>query len=165
MEKVEYRSAATHAEAGKAPAMKVKLLSAVENVRTYMVSFFKGDEVISGLTGFALEYDVKSAHFQGIGSAFSVELGWFDFDRLEYEVINVGIAEVTSIDGNITWYEDKPVVHAHANASEKGGLVKGGHLLAMYVGPTVEVIVTVEPTVLHKKLNPEFNATMIDFDK
>ncbi|AMR32480.1 hypothetical protein A0256_14125 [Mucilaginibacter sp. PAMC 26640] len=165
MEKVEYRSAATHAEPGKAPAMKVKLLSAVENVSTYLVSFFKGDEVVSGLTGFALEYNVKSAHFQGIGSAFSVELGWFDFDRLEYEVINVGIAEVTSLDGNITWYEDKPVVHAHTTASEKGGFVKGGHLLAMHVGPTVEVIVTVEPTSLHKKLNPEFNATMIDFDQ
>ncbi|SDH75011.1 PPC domain-containing DNA-binding protein [Mucilaginibacter sp. P25] len=164
MEKLEYRSAASHAEAGNAPAMKVKLLSAAANATTYIISFFKGDEVVSGLAGFALEYGVKSAHFQGIGSAFSVELGWFDFDRLEYEVIKVGIAEVTSLNGNITWYQDKPVVHAHATASERGGLVKGGHLLTMNVGPTVEVIVTVEPTLLNKKLNPEFNATMIDYD-
>jgi predicted DNA-binding protein with PD1-like motif len=164
MKNEEYRSAATHAEPGKAPNMKVKLLSTVGDVRTYMVIFLKGDEVVSGLTEFALNYDVKSAHFEGIGSAFSVELGWFDFERLEYQVIPVGIAEVTSLMGNITWYEGKPVAHAHATASERGGSVKGGHLLAMMVGPTVEIIVTVEPTALNKKLNPEFNATMIDPD-
>ena len=164
MKQEEYRSAATHAEPGKAPNMKVKLLSTAGDIRTYMVLFFKGDEVVSGLTEFALNYDVKSAHFEGIGSAFSVELGWFDFERLEYEVISVGIAEITSLMGNITWYEGKPVTHAHATASERGGSVKGGHLLAMMVGPTVEVIVTVEPTALNKKLNPEFNATMIDPD-
>ncbi|RYE17249.1 MAG: DUF296 domain-containing protein [Sphingobacteriaceae bacterium] len=160
----EYRSAATHAEPGNAPAMKVKLLSTAGDARTYMVMFFKGDEAVSGLTEFAGKYDVQSAHFQGIGSAFSVELGWFDFDRLQYQVIPVGISEVTSLTGNITWYEGKPVVHVHAAASERGGAVKGGHLLSMTVGPTLEVIVTVEPIKLSKKLNPEFNATMIDPD-
>jgi predicted DNA-binding protein with PD1-like motif len=164
MQEEEYRSAATHAEPGNAPAMKVKLLSTEGDARTYMVMFFKNDEAVSGLTEFAGKYKVQSAHFQGIGSSFSAEMGWFDFDRLQYQVIPVGISEVTSFMGNITWYEGKPVVHAHAAASVKGGAVKGGHLLSMIVGPTLEVIVTVEPTRLTKKLNPEFNATMIDSD-
>jgi predicted DNA-binding protein with PD1-like motif len=164
MQQEEYRSTSSHVEPGNAPGMKVKLLSTFGDARTYMVIFSKEDEAISGLTDFALNFDVKSAHFQGIGSAFSLELGWFDFDRLKYQVIPVGIAEVTSFMGNITWFEGKPIVHAHATASLRGGSVKGGHLLKMIVGPTLEIIITVEPTFLHKKLNEEFHAAIIDFD-
>ncbi|MCC9138472.1 PPC domain-containing DNA-binding protein [Pontibacter silvestris] len=161
MQEEEYRSASQEVEPGKAPTMKVKLLSSVGDVRTYMVIFSKNDEVVSGLTEFALNYNVKSAHFHGIGSAFSLELGWFDFDRLQYQVIPMGIAEVTSFMGNITWLNEKPIVHAHATASLRDGIVKGGHLLALNVGPTFEVIVTVEPTFLYKKLDQEFQAGMI----
>ncbi|RZK21431.1 MAG: DUF296 domain-containing protein [Flavobacterium sp.] len=161
MEQEEYRSTSNEVKLGSAPTMKIKLLSTIGEVRTYMVIFFKEDEVVSGLTDFALNYDVKSAHFHGIGSAFSLELGWFDFDRLEYQVIPVGIAEVTSFMGNITWMDGKPVVHAHATASLRGGDVKGGHLLTLKVGPTFEVIVTVEPTLLNKKIDGEFHAGMI----
>jgi len=161
MAQEEYRSTSHEVQLGNAPTMKVKLLSTVSEVRTYMVIFSKEDEAISGLTDFALNYDVKSAHFHGIGSAFGLELGWFDFDRLQYEVIPVGIAEVTSFMGNITWLDGKPIVHAHSTASLRGGEVKGGHVLALRVGPTFEVIVTVEPTPLYKKIDQEFQAGMI----
>ncbi|SFT36010.1 hypothetical protein SAMN05421857_0376 [Chryseobacterium formosense] len=158
----QYKSIETVIESGKAPGLKVKLLSEVGGVKTYMLVFAKGDEVVSGLTDFATEYEIKSAHYQGIGSAFETELGWFDFDRQEYLVNTVDIAEVTSIIGNITWYEGKPVAHTHTTVSLKDGSVKGGHLLKMIVGPTIEIIMTAEPTYLYKKLNPEFNAAAID---
>jgi predicted DNA-binding protein with PD1-like motif len=161
MAQKEYRSTSHEVKLGNAPAMKVKLLSTVGDVSTYMVIFSKEDEAISGLTDFAHSYNVKSAHFHGIGSAFGLELGWFDFDRLQYELIPVGIAEVTSFMGNITWLDGKPIVHAHATASLRGGEVKGGHVLALTVGPTFEIIVTVEPTPLNKKLDQEFQAAMI----
>jgi predicted DNA-binding protein with PD1-like motif len=161
MAELEYRSTSHEVKLGNAPAMKVKLLSTVGDVRTYMVIFSKEDEAISGLTDFALNYDVNSAHFHGIGSAFGLELGWFDFDRLQYEVIPVGIAEVTSFMGNITWLDGNPVVHAHATASLRGGEVKGGHVLSLKVGPTFEVVVTAEPTPLYKKIDQEFQAGMI----
>ncbi|WP_116788435.1 PPC domain-containing DNA-binding protein [Flavobacterium psychrotrophum] len=161
MKEEEFRSTSHQVAPGNAPAMNVKLLSTHGDVRTYMVIFSKGDEALSGLLDFALTYDVKSAHFAGIGSAFSLELGWFDFDRLKYQVIPVGIAEVTSFTGNITWMDTKPIVHAHATASFRDGTVKGGHVLALNVGPTFEVVVTVEPTALYKKTDPEFQAGMI----
>jgi predicted DNA-binding protein with PD1-like motif len=165
MQQEEYRATSSNrVEAGNAPRMKVKLLSSFGRVKTYMVVFSKEDEVLSGLTEFALKQDAKSAHFQGMGSAFSLELGWFDFERLMYQVIPVGIAEVTSLMGNITWSAGKPIVHAHATASLKGGSVTGGHFLKMIVRPTLEVIVTVEPTYLYKTYNEEFQAEMIDVE-
>ncbi len=48
------------------------------------------------------------------------------------------------------------------SAALKDGSVKGGHLLELYSGPTMEIILTVEPAALFKKLDPEFNAGIID---
>jgi predicted DNA-binding protein with PD1-like motif len=158
----KYKSIKTFVESGKAPGLKVKLLSEVGGVKTYMLVFSKGDEVVSGLTDFALEHEIKSAHYQGIGSAFETELGWFDFDRKEYLVNTADVAEVTSIIGNITWYEKKPIAHAHATVSLEDGSVKGGHLIKMLVGATLEIILTAEPAFLYKKLDTEFNAAVID---
>lgn len=162
MDEPEYRSTDIAVETGKSPGMKVKLLSENEASKTYVIVFSKGDEVVSGLTEFAKTYNVKSAHYHGIGSAFSLELGWFDFDRLQYRVIPIGIAEVTSIIGNITQYNGEPVTHTHTTAAVADGSVKGGHLLKLISGPTIEIFITVEPTVLLKKMDKEFNALMID---
>lgn len=160
----EYRSPATPVETGKAPGMKVKLLSSVNDVKTYAVIFSKGDEVVSGLTEFAQQYNVISGHYQGIGDALHVEAGWFDYQRKEFLVIPMDTIEITSFTGDIAWYNEKAVAHTHLTASLKDGSVKGGHLLKLIVGPTLEVIVTVEPAPLYKKLNEEFNAAVIDVE-
>ncbi|RZJ91474.1 MAG: DNA-binding protein [Chryseobacterium sp.] len=162
MEQAEYRSTDETVEMGKAPGMKVKLLSTLGDTQTYMIVFSKGDEVVSGLTEFAKKYDVKSAHYQGIGSAFNLELGWFDFERLEYMVIPVGVAEVTSLIGNITLYNGNPVSHTHTTAAIADGSIKGGHLLKLISGPTIEIVITLEPTPLNKIMDAEFNALRID---
>jgi predicted DNA-binding protein with PD1-like motif len=144
--------------------MKVKLLSTVGDVKTYIIILAKGDEAVSGLTEFAQKYNVKSAHYQAIGDALSLEVGWFDYERKQFLVVPIAEAEVTSFTGDIAWYHNKPVAHTHVTASIKDGSVKGGHLLELIVGPTLEIIVTVEPTQLFKKLNEEFNAGLIDID-
>ncbi|MCC9138471.1 PPC domain-containing DNA-binding protein [Pontibacter silvestris] len=160
----EYRSATKYGEPGKAPGMKVKLLSTVGDVKTYAVILSKGDEAVSGLTEFAEKYNVKSGHYQAIGDAMHIEVGWFDYNRKQFLVVPIDTAEITSFTGDIAWYKNKPVAHTHMTASLKDGSVKGGHLLQLIVGPTLEIIVTVEPTYLYKKLNEEFQAGLIDPD-
>lgn len=160
----QYRSATAYGEPGKAPGMKVKLLSTSGEVKIYAIIFAKGDEAVSGMTEFAQKYKVKSGHYQAIGDALHIELGWFDYKRKEFLVIDVDSSEVTSFTGDIAWYKNKPVAHTHMTTSLQDGSVKGGHLLQLIVGPTLEVIVTVEPTPLYKKLNEEFQAGIIDPD-
>lgn len=139
----QYRSATAYGEPGKAPGMKVKLLSTVGEVKTYAIIFAKGDEAVSGMTEFAQKYKVKSAHYQAIGDALHMEMGWFDYKRKEFLVIEVDSSEVTSFTGDIASYHNKPVAHTHMTTSLRDGSVKGGHLLQLIVGPTLEVIVTV----------------------
>jgi predicted DNA-binding protein with PD1-like motif len=124
--------------------------------------FSKGDEVVSGLTEFAQKYNVKSAHYQGVGDAMSAKAGWYDYARKEFKVIQIDTAEITSFIGDIAMFNGKPVAHSHFSAATSDGSVHGGHLLELIIGPTMEVFVTVEPTPLYKKLDEEFKAGVID---
>ena len=61
-------------------------------------------------------------------------------------------------------FNGKPAAHTHVSVAAKDGSVKGGHLLELYVGPTLEVFITVEPTALYKKLDKRYDAGVIDPD-
>lgn len=160
----DYVSPLEPAKTGKSPGVKVKLLSTNGQTKTYVIVFATGDEVKSGLTEFAEKYKVKSAHLIGIGDAVSLKFGFYEQSRKMFKVISVDTAEVTSFTGNITNLDGKPTVHVHSSASLADGSVKGGHLLEMYIGPTFEVFVTVEPTALNKKKDPRYDAAVIDTD-
>jgi uncharacterized protein len=159
----EYAAPTKPVQTGRSPGVKVKLLSTNGAAKTYMLIFSKGDEVVSGLTEFAQKYQVTSGHYQAIGDATSAKVGWYDYDRKEFKVIPIDEpCEVSSLTGDVAVYNGKPVAHTHLVVSTSDGLSRGGHLLELFVGPTLEVFVTVEPTPLYKKLSPEFGAGLID---
>ncbi|RFM26845.1 PPC domain-containing DNA-binding protein [Deminuibacter soli] len=159
----DYVSPVKPAETGKSPGVKVKLLSTVGETKTYALIFSTGDEVVSGLTEFAQKYNVKSAHYTAIGDATSAKVGWYDKSRKMFKVIPIPEpSEVTSLVGDVAVFGGKPVAHSHVNVATEDGLTHGGHLLQLIVGPTLELIITVEPTPMYKVLNEEFGAGVID---
>jgi predicted DNA-binding protein with PD1-like motif len=159
----QYVSPTQPTEPGKAPGLRVKLLHTEGGTKTYVLVFGKGDEVKSGLTEFAQRYKVTAAHFTGIGDAVGAKVGWYDSLRKAFKVIEItGASEISSIIGNITVTAGKPGVHAHVNLADEKGITHGGHLLEMYVGPTVELFVTVLPAAIEKKNDPASGAALID---
>lgn len=160
----EYVPTIQNVESGRAPGMKVKLVGQNNEVKTYVLVFAKGDEVMSGLTDFATQYHVTAAHFTGIGSAESARLGFLDKSRNLFRLIPINEqTEVTSLMGDIAMYHGKPIVHAHMNVASADGTVRGGHLFQATVWPTLEVFVTVEAFPLTKRLD-EVGITVIDPD-
>jgi uncharacterized protein len=147
---------------GKAPGLKVKLLNTNGQSKTYVLVFSPGDEVRSGLNDFAQNYNVQSAHYTAIGDALAAKVGFFDYEKKMFKVIAIDTSEVSSFTGNIAIFNGKAVAHTHVGLSTSDGIVHGGHLLEMYVGPTLEVIVIVEPTALYKKLDKRYDAGVID---
>jgi predicted DNA-binding protein with PD1-like motif len=148
---------------GGAPGMQVKLLSANGKQKTYAVIFSKGDEAFSGLTDFAQKYNVTAAHFTAIGALDGADLAWFDPARKMYKKIPVSAqVEVVSMIGDIALYKGKPAVHTHMVVALPDGSTRGGHVLAAHVNPTLEVMMTVEPLALHKRLDRETDLTLID---
>jgi len=159
----KYISPTQPVETGKAPGVKIKLLSTNGRTKNYVLIFARGDEIRSGLTEFAQKYNVTTAHFSAIGDATSVKFGFFDYDRKMFKLIPIGEpSEVSSLNGNIAMLSGKQVVHIHANVATGDGISHGGHLLELISGPTLEVFLTVEPTTLYKKVDPQFGAGLID---
>jgi predicted DNA-binding protein with PD1-like motif len=158
-----YSSPTQPVAVGKAPGVKVKLLSTNGSIKNYVLIFALGDEIRSGLTEFAQQYGVKTAHFTAIGDATSATFGFFDYGRKLFKSIPINEpCEVSSLTGNIASLNGKPIVHIHATVAAEDGTVRGGHLLDLVTGPTLEVFLTVEPTALYKKVNPAFGAGLID---
>ena len=159
----EYVSPSEAVPSGKAPKMQVQLLNPGAPTKQYVVIFYQGDEAFSGLLEFAEKYQVTSAHFTAIGALDGATLGWFDPQRKMYKKIPiVGQHEVIGMSGDIALYEGKPVVHTHMIVGDPDGTTRAGHVLAAYVAPTLEVMVTVDPVTMRKRFDPATDLTLID---
>jgi predicted DNA-binding protein with PD1-like motif len=159
----KYVSPLEAAPRGKAPKMQVQLLNPGEPTKQYAVIFYEGDEAYSGLLEFAEKYQVTSAHFTAIGALSGATLGWFDPQRKMYKKIPVvGQHEVIEMSGDIALYQGKPVVHTHTVVGSPEGTTLAGHVLAAYVSPTLEVMVTVDPITMQKRFDPATDLTLID---
>ena len=140
---------------GLAPGVKVKLVHEGAGERVYAVVFSRDDEVLSGLTDFAVKYHVGNAHFTGIGAVSSALTAYFVLDRKLYHPLPVNEqVEVLSMIGDIATFEGKPIIHTHVVLGKRDGTTTGGHLFEAHVNPTLEVFVTVDDTPLGKKNDP-----------
>ena len=159
----EYVAPSEAVPRGKEPKMQVQLLNPGESTKQYAVIFYEGDEAFSGLLEFAEKYQVKSAHFTAIGALSGATLGWFDPERKMYKKIPInGQHEVVGMSGDIALYQGKPVVHTHVVLGSADGTTRAGHVLAAYVSPTLEVMVTVDPITMQKRFDPATDLTLID---
>lgn len=150
---------------GKAPGLKVKLLSDSNGVKDYVLVFADNDEVLSGIADFANKYNVKSAHFTAIGAFKKATSGWYDASKKAYKLHHINQqVELVSLIGNITLLNDKPIVHVHVAVGLPDGKVEGGHLIEAYTFPTVEMFVTVEPTPIYKQFDQHTGLYLIDPD-
>jgi predicted DNA-binding protein with PD1-like motif len=159
----QYVSPSQASPKGTAPKMQVQLLNPGESTKQYAVIFYDGDEAFSGLLEFAEKYHITSAHFTAIGAVRDATLGWFDPARKMYKKISIdGQHEVIGMSGDIAAYQGKPVVHAHMTVGDSDGTMRGGHVLAAHVSPTLEVMVTVDPITMQKRFDPATDLTLID---
>jgi predicted DNA-binding protein with PD1-like motif len=147
----------------QAPLMKSKILNQSAQETTYVVIFGSGDEILDGLTRFAVEKKISAARITGIGSIHNGTLAWLNPDTKKFRMIQIDQqAEVLSLLGDIAMYQGKPVVHVHMVVGFGDGTAHGGHLLEAHVWPTLEVIVTAYPRPMYKKFDPEKGIAVID---
>ena len=148
---------------GKAPGMRVKQIKDTPYEKVYAVIFYRGDEVLSGLTDFAVQHKIGDAHFTAIGAISGATLAWLDPSKKIYHRIPVTEqVEVLSLIGDIATFNDKPIVHMHAVLGKPDGTTVGGHVFELNVNPTLEVFLTVNTTSLKKKPDDASGMKVID---
>jgi len=161
----QYISPSETGPQGSAPGMWVKVLTKEKGPVPveYAVIFRAGDDPYAGLTQFAAQYHVLSAHFTAIGAFKDVRLGFYDPDKKMYRLIPIDEqVEVVSLVGDIAQLNGKPAVHMHCVVSLPDGRAMGGHFLSAHVQPLLEVFVTTEPVLLQKKHDDVTGLNLMD---
>ncbi|AFL87391.1 putative DNA-binding protein with PD1-like DNA-binding motif [Terriglobus roseus DSM 18391] len=148
---------------GKAPHMTFQLVKNTPEEKVYAIVFLKGDEILSGLTDFAIANHIGDAHFTGIGAVSGATLAWLDLPRKIYHAIPVTEqVEVLALTGDIATFNNKPVIHMHAVLGKHDGTTVGGHVFELNVNPTVEVFLTANTAPLTKRPDDESGMKLID---
>jgi uncharacterized protein len=144
--------------------MKMKLIHQAGGQRTFAVVLQTGDEAVSCMTAFADRESLNAAQVTAIGALSDAVLGYFDWDRKEYQRIPVKEqAEIASLIGDIALGENgEPSLHVHVVLGRRDGTALAGHLLEAHVRPTLEIIVTESPAHLRKRRDPESGLALIE---
>jgi predicted DNA-binding protein with PD1-like motif len=134
--------------------MTSKLLHEAGGLRTFALVFETGDSVVEGLQRFGREQQVRAAQFTAIGAFSRVTVGYFEWERKEYQRIRFDEqVEVLVLAGNFGMNGGESALHAHVVLGRADGSACGGHLLDATVRPTLEVIVIETPQHLQRRVD------------
>ncbi|WP_296140886.1 PPC domain-containing DNA-binding protein [uncultured Anaerococcus sp.] len=124
----------------------------------------KGDKIIESLEKLANEENITGAHFQGIGAVNELKIGVLHpgKDDYEWDIYNEDL-EITSLIGNITIFDQKPIVHTHITCAGEGSKVIGGHLGEATCSFTAEIFVDLIDGKLEKQADSELGINIIEF--
>ena len=142
--------------------MRAKLLND-SGERVFAVIFDTGEDPMAGLTRFAEEQNLTASGFTAIGAFSEAMLGYFDWEKKDYERIAVPEqTEVLALVGDIAIEDgNRKKVHAHVVLGKRDGAACGGHLISAKVRPTLEVILTEAPGYLRREHDPESGLALI----
>ena len=130
--------------------------------RSFVLVLEKGDEVLASLKAFAEQNHVQAGRFTGLGAFSSVVLGFFDYDRKDYDRITLDEqVEVASFVGNIATKDGEVSIHPHMVVSRKDGQAFGGHVLEGIVHPTLEIVIEDAPAHLRRVHDSETGLALL----
>ena len=113
--------------------------------KTYALRFERGENFFEELKAWAASERVKGAVILGgIGMFDNPKLGFFKGFGGEYEfTVFDGCFECLSLQGNIAWLGDDPIIHVHAILGREDFTVFGGHLADATIAATIEMFIRV----------------------
>lgn len=112
----------------------------IDNNKVF-VALDRGEEIFSSLEKLALQENWQAAHVFAIGAVDKVELGVYDPASKGYYLRQSfpTIAELVSLDGNLSYKDGKPFFHLHGVLCGKDYNCFGGHLFTATVAAVCEV--------------------------
>ncbi len=112
----------------------------------------KGEECLGVLKSLAKERDT-SFTFSMIGACSFVELGFYEPEKKKYfsKEFSASSIEILSMNGNVAWFENEPLIHAHGVFSNEEYETFGGHVAKIIISLTGETVIDWLPEKILKK--------------
>ncbi len=124
----------------------------------------KGEEIISTIVDYAEKENMASGVISGLGALTEVTLGYFDRQERKYlkRTFN-DVFELLSLNGNLSYVGQKPMVHAHCVLGGPDYRVIGGHLFSGIVAVTGEIYIQIFTEKFNRQLDHEFNLNLLAY--
>lgn len=125
----------------------------------------KGDKVIESIEKLVRKENITACSFQGIGAVDYLKLGFWKPGSTDYKWSSYDEDfEVTSLIGNVTIFDDEPMVHAHITCGRSNSEIIGGHLGEATCSLTLEIFVDVIGAKIRKKHDDDLGINTIEFE-
>ncbi|MGE3798494.1 MAG: PPC domain-containing DNA-binding protein [Thermomicrobiales bacterium] len=131
-------------------------------LRTWLLVMDDGDEAFAEIIRFASVHNLNAASLTAIGACRSATLAYFDaglggyIDQRFDEQL-----EIAAFIGDIASDDGEPALHAHVVLGRRDFSTLAGHVNALEVFPTMEVVITESPAHLRKRLDKANGLTLI----
>jgi uncharacterized protein len=133
------------------------------DVKTHLLVFHTGQEVMKGLLAFAGKHRLVAGSLTGIGALSGAIVGYFDPQTKTYlRIPESEQSEVLALSGNLALNKDEPFFHIHVTLGLQDGSARGGHLFEATVRPTVEVMLTTFARPLRRSIDAETGLPLLD---
>ena len=129
----------------------------------FILKFENGEELVSSLLIFCEKENIKAGTVSAIGAAKDIEIAAFDVSTKKYSKTELKENhEILSLNGLISFVEEKPHVHLHITVAGHDFAAKGGHLNRAVVSPTCEMIVRKLDGELTRKKDEETGLQLLE---
>ena len=107
----------------------------------WLVRLEKGELLTESLIKLIRDEKITGAWVSGLGGAQWAELGFYDLPAKQYKWQKIGRAlEITSLQGNVAWSGEEPILHIHGSFSDENMQALGGHVKELEVAGTCEIL-------------------------
>ncbi|PTQ92702.1 hypothetical protein C8P68_11179 [Mucilaginibacter yixingensis] len=123
----------------------------------YLLVLKAGQPVVASLNAFMEKEKLPGAYFTGIGAVKNAEVAYYNIDQKKYIYKKfLSSMEVLSLNGNLGYFEGKPIVHPHIAMAESDYSVHGGHLKEAEVSLILEIFITPVSKPITREWNKDF---------
>lgn len=142
--------------------MRHRLLEENDGRRKFVLALAAGEEAVETITTFARQESLYGSSLTAIGAFSHARLGWFHPGTGEFVENSVDEqTEVLSMVGNIAIQDDQPKLHVHVVLGCRDAAARGGHLVAGWVRPTLEVILEESPEHLTRGVDADTGLVLL----
>ena len=131
---------------------------------TYVVRMDRGEEVMETLTALCEQEGIRLASVEAIGAVDRAVVGLYDVgEKVYHKKEFTEPMELTSLLGTVTEKDGKPYLHLHATFCDANMQAHGGHVNALHISATCEMVLQLLPGQVGRQLDEVTGLNLFDF--
>ena len=130
----------------------------------YVVRMDRGEEVMETLTALCEQEGIRLASVKAIGAVDRAVVGLYDVgEKVYHKKEFTEPMELTSLLGTVTEKDGKPYLHLHATFCDANMQAHGGHVNALHISATCEMVLRLLPGQVGRRLDEVTGLNLFDF--